>query len=394
MLKKSNKPRGPSRWKQKLMNENLAGLIKIVGITALLIALWVILAFQVPETFLSANNIENLLRRTALYGILGIGVAFVIISSGIDLSIGSLVCLCGCLLALFLKVDFVPQDAIQVSSLGSNSVVLETAANFTEGDQVWYFRDRRDNQLLSVNQVEAKGTKVFFNESFAGRSLKVKEGEKLGLLIPVYEIESLEEEKLKLKNSVAGLKKNDRIRFVSPTSSAQNQPVRLTADGQTIELKSGAIGVSADKFFAVPSKRTALMPIPLAIMSVLGIALLIGIFHGTLITKLKQQPFIVTLCGLLAYRGLSRWMTNDQTVGFIEYQDSLGALATGRLVLWEQTETAVSFGVPYSFFVLAVLARPFGGGTCWPWGVTKRPRVIPALIPIESPFWLMFCVLC
>ena len=288
------------------MNENLAGLIKIVGITALLIALWVILAFQVPETFLSANNIENLLRRTALYGILGIGVAFVIISSGIDLSIGSLVCLCGCLLALFLKVDFVPQDAVQVRSLSSNSVMLEAAADFTKGDQVWYFRDRRDNQLLTVNQVGAKGTKVSFDESFGARSLNVQESEELGLLIPVYAIESLDQEKLKLKSPIAGLGQNDRIRFVSPTSSAQNQPVKFTADGQTIELKSGAIGVSADNFFAVPSKRTALMPIPLAIISVLGIALLIGIFHGTLITRLKQQPFIVTLCGLLAYRGLSR----------------------------------------------------------------------------------------
>ena len=110
------------------------------------------------------------------------------------------------------------------------------------------------------------------------------------------------------------------------------------------------------------------MPIPMAIAAVLGIALLIGVFHGFLITKLKQQPFIVTLSGLLAYRGLSRWLTNDQTVGFIEYQDSLGALATGRWILWEQTENAASFGIPYSFFVLVVvaaLAIIFLNSTIW-----------------------------
>jgi len=334
------------------MNENLAGLLKIIGITALLIALWVILAFQVPETFLSSNNIENLLRRTALYGVLGIGVAFVIISSGIDLSIGSLVCMCGCLLALFLKVDFVPQDSIQVSKIESSSVVLNSSGNFSEGDSVWYFRDRRDNQLLTVKSVDG-GNRITFNESFKPRSLNADE---LGLLIPIYGIETIEEAELKLSKPIPGLRKNDLIRFVSPESSAKNQPVKFTNDGQTIELKSGERGVSADKYFAVPSKRTALMSIPVAILSVLGIALLIGIFHGFLITKLKQQPFIVTLCGLLAYRGLSRWLTNDQPVGFIEYQDSLGALATGRWVVWENAAATESFGIPYSFFVLVVLA--------------------------------------
>ena len=38
---------------------------------------------------------ENLLRRTA-FGIISIGAALVIITGGIDLSIGSVVCLVGC----------------------------------------------------------------------------------------------------------------------------------------------------------------------------------------------------------------------------------------------------------------------------------------------------------
>jgi len=64
------------------MTENLTGLLKIVGITVLLLLLWALLSWYVPERFLGANNIENLMRRTALYGVLGIGVAFVIISGG------------------------------------------------------------------------------------------------------------------------------------------------------------------------------------------------------------------------------------------------------------------------------------------------------------------------
>ena len=46
------------------------------------------------------------------------------------------------------------------------------------------------------------------------------------------------------------------------------------------------------------------------------IAALLGAFHGVLITKLKLQPFIVTLCGLLLYRGITRGLTGDQTQGF------------------------------------------------------------------------------
>ena len=30
-----------------------------------------------------------------------------------------------------------------------------------------------------------------------------------------------------------------------------------------------------------------------------------------LITRLKLQPFVVTLCGLLLYRGIARWYTQD-----------------------------------------------------------------------------------
>src|SRR5687768_531791 len=70
---------------------------KILGILALLVAVSAITAI-VNGRFLLEENIEALIRRTALFGILGIGVAFVIITGGIDLSIGSVVGLTGTLL--------------------------------------------------------------------------------------------------------------------------------------------------------------------------------------------------------------------------------------------------------------------------------------------------------
>src|SRR4030095_3306650 len=61
------------------------------------------------------------------------------------------------------------------------------------------------------------------------------------------------------------------------------------------------------------------------IVVVLG-GVVLGAIHGFLITRLHLQPFIVTLCGLLIYRGIARYYTNDGTAGF-EYGQSFPTLA-------------------------------------------------------------------
>ena len=48
----------------------------------------------------------------------------------------------------------------------------------------------------------------------------------------------------------------------------------------------------------------------------LALGVLIGLAHGLLITRMDMQPFIVTLCGLLIYRGVARFYTADATAGF------------------------------------------------------------------------------
>jgi ribose transport system permease protein len=86
---------------------------------------------------------------------------------------------------------------------------------------------------------------------------------------------------------------------------------------------------------------------PLAAAVVLGIAMLLGGIHGLLVTRAKLQPFIVTLCGLLIYRGLARFIAGDSTKGFSEATgiETLRALASGKL-----------FGVPAPFVILIALA--------------------------------------
>lgn len=150
---------------------------KVLGIAGLLVLVVGYTAVR-GENFLSPGNLENLIRRTGLYGVLSIGVAFVIITGGIDLSIGSVVGLVGTLLPLWVA------------------------------EQGW--------------------------------------------------------------------------------------------------------------------------PPWAALAAVLVLASAFGALHGVLVTRAGLQPFVVTLCGLLFYRGAARWVANDQAVGFGTGHKALRALATGK----------------------------------------------------------------
>jgi ribose transport system permease protein len=170
---------------------------KILGILGLLVFVCVATSLA-TDRFLLAVNIENLIRRSALFGIISIGAAFVIVAGGIDLSIGSVICLVGCLL-----------------------------------------------------------------------------------------------------------------------------PWLLTEHG---------------------------WPVPVALAFVLALATSLGAAHGLLVTRLRLQPFLVTLCGLLLYRGVARGIVDDQTQGFGLGFAGLKTLATGAIPVSE------SFRIPAPCVILAVIA--------------------------------------
>jgi ribose transport system permease protein len=85
---------------------------------------------------------------------------------------------------------------------------------------------------------------------------------------------------------------------------------------------------------------------PAAALLVILIPMGLGGVHGALITRLNIQPFIVTLCGLLLYRGLARFIAQDTTKGFGDTKgfETLANLAHGRL-----------WGLPMPFVVLLVV---------------------------------------
>lgn len=79
---------------------------------------------------------------------------------------------------------------------------------------------------------------------------------------------------------------------------------------------------------------------------ILGSAL-IGMAHGLLITKLRLQPFLVTLCGLFMYRGLARWLRNDTSISIRDTDTGWirSLLITGRTA-----------GISHELLLLMVIA--------------------------------------
>lgn len=183
---------------------------KLLGILALFIVVFAFTAWQNPN-FITPYNIQNLLKWTGLFGVLGIGVAFVIITGGIDLSIGSVVGLVGCLIPMFI-VDFK-------------------------------------------------------------------------------------------------------------------------------------------------------IPVALALPLVLCVSAGIGLIHGLLITKLKLQPFVVTLCGLLIYRGLARYITDDETMRLPKDYDWLRKISVEKIDIGI---TDVLIPVPFIVLLgVMIIGALFLDGTIW-----------------------------
>ncbi|MGY5805546.1 ABC transporter permease [Rhizobium hainanense] len=113
-----------------------------------------------------------------------------------------------------------------------------------------------------------------------------------------------------------------------------------------IELSVGSLvallGVLFIDFIAVQN-----MPWAIALPLILILGGVLGAIHGWLITRLNLQPFVVTLCGLLIYRGAARFYTADGTAGFAFGQNfpTLEFLTAGRF-----------YGVPNTFIALVIIA--------------------------------------
>ena len=91
------------REKSKTQVESSNPIVRFVkensGIIIALMALCIILSIMVPDKFLTYNNFTTVLRSISTTAIMAFGMTFVIITGGIDLSVGSIVALSGTLCA-------------------------------------------------------------------------------------------------------------------------------------------------------------------------------------------------------------------------------------------------------------------------------------------------------
>jgi len=146
-------------------------------------------------------------------------------------------------------------------------------------------------------------------------------------------------------------------KFISPVNLGNMANViglfGVFSIGLGLVIITGGIDLSVGSMFALSGILLAMAlrewqwPWPLAALMAIAIPMLLGLAHGALITRLRIQPFIITLCGLLIYRGLARFIANDNTKGFGESQGfgMLRDLSIGKFL-----------GLPMPFVLLLAIA--------------------------------------
>src|SRR5690242_10122578 len=123
--------------------------------------------------------------------------------------------------------------------------------------------------------------------------------------------------------------------------------------GVGLVIITGGIDLSVGSICALLGVLLSMMlvdwhwPATVALATVLMVGAGLGAVHGVLVTRLRLQPFIVTLCGLLLYRGAARYIARDSTRGF----------GTGEGFEWLRTAASGSIGgVPMPFVLLGIIA--------------------------------------
>lgn len=123
-------------------------------------------------------------------------------------------------------------------------------------------------------------------------------------------------------------------------------PLLLVALGMTLVIATGGIDLSVGAVIAIAGAVACVMiaegtPVAVAIITALAIAIVLGVWNGTLVAVLGIQPIVATLILMVAGRGIAQLITSGQivTVNSAAYKFISG--------FW--------LGVPFSIVVVAVV---------------------------------------
>jgi ribose transport system permease protein len=99
------------------------GSVKELGILVVLLIICFVLAISSPF-FLKVENILNVLRQISVVGIIAVGEALIIITGGIDLSVGSMISLGGVATALSIQAGVNPWIALIIGLISGGIIGL------------------------------------------------------------------------------------------------------------------------------------------------------------------------------------------------------------------------------------------------------------------------------
>src|SRR5919108_1533614 len=92
-------------WRRLAVSGRRLGTL--AGLFGLCLLLWILTPY-----FLTVSNLLNVLEQTSINAIVAVGMTYVIISGGIDLSVGSLLALSGVVLAEAMKAGWAAPPAV------------------------------------------------------------------------------------------------------------------------------------------------------------------------------------------------------------------------------------------------------------------------------------------
>ncbi len=175
--------------------------------------------------------------------------------------------------------------------------------------------------------------------------------------------------------------------------TTQMSVTAILAVGMLMVIVSGNIDLSVGSVLgfaggiAAYSLNALEYGLPVSIAFAITVGVLIGVFHGTLTAYLNIPAFIVTLGGLLAWRGATKWLLAGNTIPISN--DTFKMIGQGNLPLtigWVLAAVAILF-VLFAAYKRANSIKQYGLGE--PNYVAELLKTLLPIGGIVAFIWVM-----